>query len=74
LITTKGIPPLKDSKWSAELRDFLSKCLVRDPNQRATAQELLQHPFLKKASTPEDFVSVIKKFQVLRKEKAADLW
>ncbi len=28
LITTKGIPPLKDqNKWSREFHDFLQKCL-----------------------------------------------
>jgi hypothetical protein len=74
MITTKGIPPLKDAKWSPELRDFLAKCLARDPSQRATAQELLQHPFLKKASSPDDFAAVIKKFQELRQERATEHW
>lgn len=29
---------------------FLDKMLIRDPSQRATAAELLHHPFLKQAS------------------------
>jgi serine/threonine protein kinase len=74
LITTKGIPPLKDPKWSPELRDFLNRCLVKDPTQRATAVELLQHPFLKKASSPEDFAVTIKEAQRLRQEQATTLW
>jgi serine/threonine protein kinase len=37
---------------SAELRSFLSACLVIDPDQRATAVELLNHPFILKYSCP----------------------
>ena len=29
-----------------ELLDVMKKCLVRDPNKRATVQKLLKHPFL----------------------------
>ena len=38
-------PPLPDS-LSEECRDFLCKCLHRDPNQRWAASQLLEHPFL----------------------------
>ncbi|CAG5132343.1 unnamed protein product, partial [Candidula unifasciata] len=37
----------KPSKWSKNFRDFVQKCLVKSPEQRPTAQELLQHPFIK---------------------------
>lgn len=30
--------------------DFVAKCLVKDQQKRATAEELLQHPFLQKAT------------------------
>ncbi|XP_036397908.1 serine/threonine-protein kinase PAK 5-like [Megalops cyprinoides] len=46
-----NLPPrLKESqKVSPMLRAFLDLMLVREPSQRATAQELLRHPFLKLA-------------------------
>lgn len=35
-------------------RDFLRKCLERDPAERASAKELMQHPWLMGASTYSD--------------------
>ncbi|TRY92536.1 hypothetical protein DNTS_024543 [Danionella cerebrum] len=46
-------PKLKNlHKVSPLLKGFLDRMLVRDPAQRATAQELLKHPFLTKAGPP----------------------
>ena len=43
LITTKGIPDLKEpQKWSPEFRDFVSKCLDKEPESRPDANELLK--------------------------------
>lgn len=40
-------PSLKEAtKWSTELNDFISCCLVKDPSARPTASQLLVHPFL----------------------------
>jgi len=50
MITTKGIPPLKDpSRWSAEFRHFIAQCLQTQPADRPSAAALLNHPFLAKA-------------------------
>jgi len=50
LIATQGSPSLKEpEKWSPLFLDFLARCLEQDVTQRATAKELLEHPFLKKA-------------------------
>ncbi|XP_075869343.1 serine/threonine-protein kinase 4-like isoform X1 [Nelusetta ayraudi] len=35
--------------WSASFRDFVSKCLVKNPETRATATHLLQHDFIRSA-------------------------
>lgn len=39
-------PPIPE-KLSSEGRDFLERCLQRNPAQRPSAEELLQHPFLR---------------------------
>ncbi|KAK2945432.1 putative Mitogen-activated protein kinase kinase kinase A [Blattamonas nauphoetae] len=38
---------------SPELKDFLGRCFVRDPIKRATARELLTHPFLSRQYSEE---------------------
>ena len=46
-ITRSDPPTLSVPKhWSKEFNQFLSKCLVKSPNQRASSQELLDHPFI----------------------------
>lgn len=50
------------------LRDFLEQMLVRDPQERATAQELLDHPFLLQTGLPECLVPLI---QLYRKQTSA---
>ncbi|CAA0835983.1 mitogen-activated protein kinase kinase kinase 21 [Striga hermonthica] len=42
------IPP--SNKISKEAKDFLNKCLVKDPSARWKAEMLLNHPFLVKSS------------------------
>uniref|UniRef100_A0A3Q3X0J1 non-specific serine/threonine protein kinase n=1 Tax=Mola mola TaxID=94237 RepID=A0A3Q3X0J1_MOLML len=39
----------KPELWSDEFTDFVKKCLVKNPEQRATATQLLQHPFISQA-------------------------
>ncbi|XP_067146456.1 serine/threonine-protein kinase 3 isoform X1 [Apteryx mantelli] len=39
----------KPELWSDEFTDFVKKCLVKNPEQRATATQLLQHTFIKNA-------------------------
>lgn len=43
MIPTKPPPTFKeDDKWSKEFKDFVTRCLVKNPEERATATQLLQ--------------------------------
>ncbi|XP_046913608.2 LOW QUALITY PROTEIN: serine/threonine-protein kinase 3 [Dermatophagoides farinae] len=58
MIPTKPPPSFRDpDRWSSEFIDFVQKCLVKNPEKRATANELLQHEFIKRALS----VSIIQK-------------
>jgi len=66
LITTKGIPPLKEpTKWSNDFNDFFSKCTAKDPDRRPDAATLLKHPFMNRACEGKDMAPIVK----LAKEK-----
>ncbi|RWS13799.1 serine/threonine-protein kinase PAK 3-like protein [Dinothrombium tinctorium] len=62
LIATHGKPEIKNKeKLPSELLDFLDKlCLEVDVEARATAAELMNHPFLKKADSLSTITPLIK--------------
>ncbi|KAI8323677.1 Pkinase-domain-containing protein [Martensiomyces pterosporus] len=45
------VPEMDKAKFSPECCDFVSVCLIKDPNQRPTPSQLLDHPFIKKAAS-----------------------
>ncbi|XP_048005649.1 serine/threonine-protein kinase Pak [Leguminivora glycinivorella] len=60
LIATNGKPDIKDKdKLSPVFQDFLDKCLEVDVDRRATALDLLKHPFLKLARPLASLTPVI---------------
>lgn len=56
-------PKFKDNmhRVSPRLQGFLDRMLVRDPTQRATAAELLEHPFIRAASNSNCLLSLVQK-------------
>eukprot|EP01113_Clastostelium_recurvatum_P035421 TRINITY_DN493_c0_g1_i2.p1 TRINITY_DN493_c0_g1~~TRINITY_DN493_c0_g1_i2.p1 ORF type:complete len:765 (-),score=145.96 TRINITY_DN493_c0_g1_i2:45-2339(-) len=61
MITTKGIPPLKEpARWSPEFKTFISMCLATNPKERPTATQLMTHPFILKAGPASDLVPAIR--------------
>ncbi|KAI8891453.1 Pkinase-domain-containing protein [Backusella circina FSU 941] len=61
LIATNGTPTLKNpEKLSRELKSFLAVCLCVDVRSRATADELMNHEFLKKAGPLEILAPLLK--------------
>ncbi|XP_061640555.1 serine/threonine-protein kinase 4-like isoform X2 [Phyllopteryx taeniolatus] len=50
MIPTNPPPTFRNPDvWSPHFRDFVSQCLVKNPENRATATQLLQHAFIKAA-------------------------
>lgn len=50
MIPTKPPPSFREiDRWSPEFVDFVSLCLVKNPEERASATSLLQHDFIKVA-------------------------
>lgn len=65
-IATSGFGPSLGldipEKWSGEFRDFLDRALAHDPKNRASAAQLLEHPFIKKnltATSSESIANVV---------------
>jgi len=51
MIPSRPPPRLTEpDKWSKDFNDFLVKCLTKNPEQRPSAQDLLQHPFVQRAN------------------------
>lgn len=47
-ITLKESPSLASDKYSEDFRDFVANCLRKQGGTRASATELLKHPFITK--------------------------
>jgi serine/threonine protein kinase len=47
MIPMKPAPTLKDpTAWSVEMVDFLTQCLQKNPEDRATSEKLLEHQWI----------------------------
>lgn len=71
MIPTKPPPTFKDDeRWSMEFLDFVSKCLVKNPEERATATQLLQHPFIESAKALSVLSSMIQEALNIMEEES----
>ncbi|KAL0579680.1 hypothetical protein V5O48_002310 [Marasmius crinis-equi] len=65
----KAKPPVLEGPFSAAFKDFVSLCLTKDPKaarQRPTANELLQHRFIRGARKTSYLTELIERFQDYR--------
>lgn len=71
LITTNKAPTLNNNKyrWSQEFNHFLAQCLQINVEKRATADQLLLHPFIQTACSQEQFAEFAS--QCLRRKQSA---
>jgi len=52
------VPPTlqKPDSWSPHFQDFVAKCLRKNPTERPSAAELLQHPFIAAAAEKSESI------------------
>lgn len=63
----------KPDQWSPQFTDFVSRCLVKNPEERAIASQLLQHEFIKNPNPPESLATMIQEAQAVREKIAEPL-
>lgn len=64
LIPTKPSPTFsKPEQFSDNFKDFIAKCLQKDPENRPKSDELLKHPFITGAKGPEILEDMVKQAQ-----------
>ena len=56
----KNPPPVLEGAFSDDFKDFVAKCLQKEASKRPTAQQLLDHPFIKNASKTESLIKIAK--------------
>jgi serine/threonine kinase 3 len=57
MIPTKPPPSFRDpNRWSSEFIDFVSRCLVKNPENRSSAKELLSHEFIRQKAQPKEYI------------------
>ena len=62
LITIQGPPQLEQpDRWSSQFRHYLARSFHINPEKRASAEQLLMHPFIRDACTKEEFAIFCKK-------------
>ncbi|KAJ7179168.1 Ste20-like serine/threonine kinase [Mycena filopes] len=62
----KAKPPVLEGPFSAAFKDFVTQCLTKDPNARPSANELLQHRFIRSARKTSYLTELIERYQDYR--------
>ncbi|KOX77898.1 Serine/threonine-protein kinase 3 [Melipona quadrifasciata] len=71
MIPTKPPPSFREpDQWSPEFIDFVSGCLVKNPEERATATELLTHEFIGNAKQPSILSQMIAEAHEIREKQS----
>merc|ERR550519_715949 len=69
MIPTKPPPTFRDaSKWSPKFTEFVGRCLVKSPEKRASASELLNCDFISSAGTSQGLLEMIAEAAELREK------
>jgi serine/threonine-protein kinase 24/25/MST4 len=71
----KNPPPSLEGNWSPGFKDFVERCMKKEPRERPSAKELLKHPFVRKAKKFQYLTELIERYerwQVTHKDKMED--
>ncbi|PGH09793.1 STE/STE20/YSK protein kinase [Blastomyces parvus] len=63
LIPKAPAPRLEGNNYSQNFKDFIAQCLIKDPDRRATAKELLRHKFIRNAGKTEALQELVQRRQ-----------
>ncbi|KAL1966682.1 hypothetical protein VTN77DRAFT_3879 [Rasamsonia byssochlamydoides] len=63
LIPKAPAPRLEGDEFSQNFKDFIAQCLIKDPDRRPTAKELLKHKFIRSAGKTEALQELIQRKQ-----------
>ncbi|KAK2857738.1 hypothetical protein Q7C36_005657 [Tachysurus vachellii] len=70
MIPTNPPPTFRiPDQWSEPFRDFVAQCLIKNPESRATATQLLQHPFIKNVKSNSVLRALITEAMELKLKK-----
>ncbi|KAL8947473.1 MAG: hypothetical protein Q9222_006254 [Ikaeria aurantiellina] len=70
LIATNGTPKIKEEhELTATFRDFLNFALKVDPEKRASAHDLLRHPFMQTAEPLLNLAPLVKSARASRAQE-----
>jgi len=59
MVATRGLADQIPDVATSDARDFLNRCLVLDPNKRATPDQLLKHHWLKQSNLDDGICEVL---------------
>ncbi|KAL4893338.1 kinase-like domain-containing protein [Aspergillus ambiguus] len=59
----KNPPPTLQGDYSKAFKNFVELCLRRDPRERPSARELLEHPFIKRAKKTTYLTELIERYE-----------
>ncbi|KAB8210231.1 Protein kinase domain protein [Aspergillus parasiticus SU-1] len=59
----KNPPPTLQGNYSKAFKNFVELCLRRDPRERPSARELLEHPFIKRAKKTNYLTELIERYE-----------
>lgn len=59
----KNDPPRLEGNFSPRFADFVARCLLKNPQDRPTAHELLQHPFIRASKHISNLTELLERNQ-----------